>query len=341
MGEGGKRWVRRSARALLALFTCAALLSGAACAALWSEYRGEPSAAARGTGHDALWLGHAWVDGRKTQSDVDSLVERLRTTGIRELLVHSGPFADDGTLDPGRYPRARWFIDAVHRALPGVRVQAWLGAHRIPADPLPSMARVLDEGFDGIHYDFEPVADGDPALPAVLRATRALTKQRGAVLSVSAIHNEPWRGVAACMSVLTPWLNIWSESYLRAVAREVDQVALMAYDTALPTEATYGGYVRRATEAALRAVPADVALYIGIPAYHDQRLSRHDNAETVAAALRGIRLAIGDRPPAREFGVAIYVDFAATEQDWAAYQEGWAGTPRRAGETARVAQHRR
>jgi hypothetical protein len=308
---------------LLGLITAAALLAAAALTTLWLEYQGETKAPARGTGHDALWLGHAWVDGRKTPSDLDDLVDSLRTNGIRELLVHSGPFDDDGTLDPGRLPRGRWFVGAIHRALPGIRVQAWLGAHRVPSNPLPAIAYVLDQGFDGIHYDFEPIADGDPALIDVLRKTRVLTEQRRAVLSVSAIHNEPWPGMAACLSVLP--LAIWSEEYLHRVALEVDQVALMAYDTALPTQAMYGGYVRRATEAALRAVPADVALYIGIPAYHDQHFFRYQEAETVTAALRGIQLAIGDRPLGREFGVAIYVDFAATEGDWAAYYEGWAG----------------
>lgn len=319
MSDGGKRWVRRSARVLLVLATALALTLGGMWTALWLESRGTPNSSARGTGHDALWLGHAWVDGRKGQSDVDGLVTRLRTTGIRELFVHTGPFETDGTLDPDRYPFGRWFTGAIHRALPGVRVQAWLGAHQIPADPLASIAHVLDQGFDGIHYDFEPIADGDPDLLSVLRKTRVLTGQRRAILSVSAIHNEPWPGLTA----LPAGFALWSEEYLRLVALEVDQVALMAYDTTLPTQATYAGYVRRATEAALRAVPADVALYIGIPAYHDQNLYHHRRAETVAAAVHGIRLAMGDRPLEREFGVALYVDFAATESDWAAYHDGW------------------
>lgn len=316
MSDGGKRWVRLSARILLALVMTAALVLGAMWTALFLESRDTPSASARGTGHDALWLGHAWVDGRKTQSDVDTLVSQLRTTGIRDLFVHTGPFDDDGTLNPGRYPQARWFVSAIHQALPGVRVQAWLGAHQIPADPLPSIAHVLEQGFDGIHYDFEPITDGNTDLLAVLHKTRPLTQERHALLSVSATHNEPWRGMATC-------LRVWSEDYLHRIALEVDQVALMTYDTALPTQATYAGYLRRATQAALRAVPTEVSLLVGVPAYHDKAIYRSERAETVAAALHGIRLAIGDRPLARDFGVALYVDFAATETDWAAYHESW------------------
>lgn len=327
--------MRRSARALLALIGSVVLLGATALGALWAEGSGTPSESARGTGHDALWLGHAWVDGRKSQSDVDALVARLATTGIRDLFVHTGPFEDDGTLDGGLRPRGRWFVTAVHRALPGVRVQAWLGAHPVPGEMnlglesthlnlLASAGEILDDGFDGIHYDFEPVTDGDDNLVTVLRQTRVLTGQRRAILSVSAIHNEPWRGIAACLAAWPTSLVIWSGGYLGRVAREVDQVAVMTYDTAMPTQATYAGYVRRATQAALENVPDDVGLLIGLPAYHDNHLYRRDSAETVAAALRGMRLALGDRPLNREFGVAMYVDFAATEKDWAAYYDGWA-----------------
>ena len=141
---------------------------------------GNPSAAARGTGHDALWLGHAWVDGRRTQSDVDALADRLRSTGIRDLFVHTGPFSDDGSLDAGLRPRASWLTDALHAALPGVRVQAWLGAHPTEeelhlwepatrARLVRSITEVLEDGFDGVHYNFEPVEDGDSHLLAILR----------------------------------------------------------------------------------------------------------------------------------------------------------------------------
>jgi hypothetical protein len=235
------------------------LVMAAGGAQLAVSYLGTPSPSARGTGHDAEWLGHAWVDGRKTQSDVDALAVALRGTGIRDLFVHSGPFRDDGTLDPALRPRARWLAGSLHVALPGVRVQAWLGAHPVPGQ---------------------------------LRLGSATTRA----------------------SVLTAVGQVL----------DVDQVAFMAYDTTLWTEATYGGYVRRTTEAALRAVPTDVALLIGVPAYHDENLRHHRRAETMRAALRGVRLALGTSPRSREFGVAIYVDFTVTTEDWATYRRDWA-----------------
>lgn len=326
--------VRRVARVLLALAGCLVLLVAAGWVALAREYAGAPSPAARSTGNDAEWLGHAWVDGRKSQSDVDILAAQLRETGIRDLFVHTGPFNNDGTLDPAIRPKAAWLTKSLHAALPGTRVQAWLGAHPLPdelhlhseitrAAILVAVDQVLADGFDGIHYDFEPVDDGNDDLIAILRETRVLTRQRNAILSVSAIHGEPWPGMATCVTLMPGRLALWSGDYLRRVSLEVDQVAIMAYDTGLPTETTYGGYVRRATEIALAAVPAEATLFIGVPAYHDQRFFRHDRAETVAASLRGIRLALGAAPLERKFGVALYVDFAATADDRSSYHHDW------------------
>jgi hypothetical protein len=332
-----RRWLWHVVIALVTVTGCLAVLLAAGWVALLAEDSGTPSTAAVSTGHDAEWLGHAWVDGRKGQSDVDSLVAALHGTGIHDLFVHTGPFRDDGTLDPGLRPQAHWLIGALHAALPGVRVQAWLGAHPVPgqlrldspvtrASVLGAVGQVLDDGFDGVHYDFEPVEDGNADLVTLLGATHELTRQRHATLSLSASFLAPLPDLAAGAALLPGQLAVWSPGYLHQLATHVDQVAVMAYDTGLWTQATYGGYVRRATELALHAVPAGVTLFIGVPAYHDDNMRHHHDAETMPAALRGIRLALGAHRPQRDFGVAVYVDFTATAADWASYKRDWTNT---------------
>jgi hypothetical protein len=328
---GRRRLLRATLIAVAAVVGVLAHLIALSVAALWHEGGGTPSAIARSTGHDAEWLGHAWVDGRKTQSDVDALVARLRDTGVRDLLVHTGPFENDGTLDAGRRPAAARFVGAVHQALPGVRVQAWLGAHpgEISVDRLAtraalvrSVGQVLDDGFDGVHYDFEPVEDGDADLIDLLRTTHALTQQRHALLSISAARGEPWAGAGAAVTAIPGRLPMWSGAYLHRVALEVDQVALMAYDSAMPTSRLFAGYVRSSTRIALEAAPDGVALLIGVPAYHE-KTTYHRPAETLSAGLLGVRLALADRTPRDEFGVAIYVDFTVTADDWSSYERDW------------------
>ena len=97
----------------------------------------------------------------------------------------------------------------------------------------------------------------------------------------------------------------------------------MAYDSGMPTRALYAGYLHRETDLALHAAPPDVSLLIGVPAYRSTALGHFNSAETASAAIRGVRLAISPAPPERPLGVALYVDFTATAQDWAQYQADW------------------
>jgi hypothetical protein len=298
---------------------------------------GAVSPAAHTTGDDALWLGHAWVDGRKGPQDVAALAAQLRGTGISDLFAHIGPLDQRGSLDPALRPQARWFTDAVHHALPGTRVLAWIGDivgqgdgrldledARTRQRILAGVSSALGDGFDGVHYDFEPVGDADPGYLALLDATHSLVRNTGRMLSVSAEQVEPVPGGRWALEAVIGHGTWWSIGYLRQVASRVDQVAIMSYDSALWSASAYSGFVRDETRIALGSVPRDVGLLIGVPAYKEDSFAHDSAAESTAAGIRGVRLALPNGSPTdRSFGVALYVDFAATRADWAAYLSDW------------------
>ncbi|MFE3259636.1 hypothetical protein ACFXPS_20825 [Nocardia sp. NPDC059091] len=339
-GVRWRRWPRARRIAVVLLIIAAILLTPVAAAAVFLRLQdaGTLRGDARTRGHDAVWLGHAWVDGRKSDADLAQLGILLAGTGIKDLYVHTGPLDNDGTLSPQLYPQARWFLEAVHRALPGIRVQAWLGDVLTPEfdglnteDPrtrdhvVTTSSQVLDLGFDGIHFDFEPVRSGSGGYITILDRVRAVTSARHALLSVSAPVIDPLPGLHSLGVALFDHGKWWSQAYFAEVARRVDQIAVMSYDTAMPTRALYGGYVAQQTGLALQVTPPGTDLLMGLPAFRAENAAHHGAAETVAAALRGVRLGLGrtarDR---RTFGVALYVDFAATQQDWADYRQDWA-----------------
>ncbi|WP_309050426.1 hypothetical protein [Streptomyces sp.] len=312
-------------------------LSGAL--ALRVNYAGDVRQDARTRGKDAIWLGHAWVDGRRTDADLAAFAERIRGTGIRDLYVHAGPLDHDGTLRADRYPRARWLIDAVHRTMPGIRVQAWLGDVLATEGPVGlrledprsraavagSTRQILDAGFDGVHFDLEPLHSDDAHYLSLLDDLGRLTRARKVPLSVAAHQIDPLPGAHSVLGVVSggseKW---WSQEFFGQVARRVDQIAVMSYDTWMPLEGMYGGYVAQQTSLALEVTPESTDLLMGLPFFHEDDLGHHESAETVAAAVRGTRLGLGRTDPGRErFGVALYVDFAAREEDWAAYRAGW------------------
>lgn len=327
------RRFRRPARCLAVVSAVVVLVAGAAAAALRLQFTGTPAAWAKTTGHDALWLGHAWVDGRRTRADVAALAVRLRDTGIRDVYFHSGPYAADGSLPPSRHPNVVNFLKWWRELLPEVRVSAWLGqdikdildlddpaARRRAVAGATGLVRL---GFDGVHYNFEPVNDGDRNLLDVLRATRAaLGPDR--TLSFATHQIEPFPGLRHPLRVVAGHGKYWTPGYFRQVGELVDQVAIMTYDAYLPLASLYGGHVVRQATLALEHTPAGTAILIGAPAYHDHGWSRLDAAESVAVAAEGARLALTRHGrPRQHFGLALYVDFAATEQDWREYREAW------------------
>ncbi len=323
---------------MVAAASCIAVVAVAvpalAAVALILQYAGTP-ATSRTQCRDALWLGHAWVDGRKTPADAARLASQLRGTGIRDLYVHVGPLDGGGGLDPALRPHSAAMVRVLHGAIPSARVLAWiggvvgpraldLGRRDVRERIVGAASQVLLDGFDGVHYDLEPAVSGDPGLLALLESTRAKLAGRGAVLSVAAAKVEALPGLATAAALGSGGSGtLWSADYLGMIARRVDQVVLMAYDTGLPLQSLYGGYVARQTRLALRSVPQTTELLVGVPAFHDENPGHHAGAETVAAALRGVRLGLAHDLATRRFGVALYVDFAATDADWRDYREGW------------------
>lgn len=133
-----------------------------------------------------------------------------------------------------------------------------------------------------MHFDFEPLFTGRRDYLGLLDELRSVTRARDAPLSVAAHKIDPLPELHAAAELLTGEPKWWSRTYFTQVARRVGQIAVMSYDTAMPLESLYGGYVARQTRR-------------------------------------------------ERFGVALYVDFAATDEDWAAYREGWGGGGRPAG----------
>ena len=321
--------IRRGLRVLLLVVTVAVALLGLLAAALRVQFTGAPAEWARSTGNDALWLGHAWVDGRKTERDVQDLAVRLRGTGIKDLYVHSGPFDWDGHLNPAKYPSAKNFAQWAHKALPGLRIQAWLGQSvengldlddpKARENILNGVADIMRTGYDGIHYDFEPIGNNDTSFLDLLKRTR----QHTPLLSVSTPQIEPYPLMRPIARLSIGHDKYWSSDYFRAVVNQVDQVAIMTYDSGAPLQSLYGGYVVRQATLALDLVPDTKTIYVGAPAYHDQGVVWGDYAESVAMAAEGAKLALTGYGKRERFGLALYVDFASTDEDWREYAAGW------------------
>lgn len=331
-------WVRRAVRA--AAWGTAFVLGLAAIflAQTWVWWQSEPRS--HGTATNALWARHQWVGEAHTEAQYQALAGTLRLNKITDVFFHAGPLAPDGSVPPRLYAHAAELIAAMHRLAPEVHAQAYLGQTRrlggnglLRLDDPAVRTRIvetdrafLDLGFDGVHYDIEPVYSDDRAFLDLLDRTRELTRARGRILSVS-LEQLTLADAAQPAFLALPRSGTFryparpTEAYLRAVAGRVDQVAIMTYDTELPTRSLVGRHFAWHTERTLKLIGDRVTVFMGVPTYRPVT----GWAEDLATSLRGVRRGLDalGRPPARPYGVAVYAEWTTSPADWARYRSLW------------------
>ncbi|MGW5417024.1 hypothetical protein [Actinomadura geliboluensis] len=329
---GLARWTGWAAAYVLGI--AALVFAGA-----WVWWQPEPEA--RGTELNGLWARHQWVGEPHTDAEYRALGDLLKRNHISDVFFHTGPFEADGTVPAAKYRYARQLIQAMRKYAPGVRAQAYLGQIRVVEGKgvidlddaavrervLETDAAFLDLGFDGIHYDFEPIYPDDDAFLALMDRTRELTRSRGRLLSVALEQPTLFDGLQPVYKALIPRTGAVhypprpTRDFLRAVADRADQVAIMTYDVSLPTEALAGWHYARHTRATLELIGDRTSVFIGVPTYRPLM----DWAEDLPVALRGVRRGLDqlERAPKRPYGVGVYAGWTTEPGEWAHFRSTW------------------
>ena len=291
--------------------------------------------------HDrnAIWLEHRWLEREHDAAEMQALFRRLHARGMAYAYPHLIPFDGKGNLPPHDREQMRAFLAAARSAAPGMRVLPWVGGLRtgyrrqrpgtLQLGDLAQRQRIVaevrglvDEGFDGIHLNIEPVDDGNVEFLALLRALRTAVGNR--VLSIAATRPAPL-GLPRAPNF------VWSPAYYARVAAIVDQLVIMAYDTALPTPAFYRRYLRWATRSvagALDASGSNARVLMGIPTYETFGFMHRRDVETPENALAGVVAGLRGLGAGGTFeGVALYADWTTDERDWAVYERCWRNRP--------------
>lgn len=146
-------------------------------------------------------------------------------------------------------------------------------------------------------------------------------------LSVATNDLQPLPGAAPVSRVLFPRGAVWTADYYTRVAALADQVAVMAYDTGMPTDWLYGAYVARQTRRLAALVPEDTTLFIGLPTYDEPGIAHRPAAENIATGVRAVRKGVtGLGPEARSrIGIAVYAGWTTDPGEWATFRRAWLG----------------
>ena len=340
-----RRWLRRALLTFLVLVVIIAAGAGYAydrLTATVTTYAGPHF----NTNQNAVWLEHAWSGAPQSPEAYDTLAAQLRREGIAYVYAHVGPLDSNGTIPTTLAPNAADLAAALHSRDPGVKVLAWIGqleaASGGPPDETVNLADssvraaivatastfVSQYGFDGVHYDIEPIRNNNAHFLDLLIETRA-GLPRGALISVSAQKWAPNAHLADLLYRAGRGGQWWTSYYFAAVAAHVDQMAVMTYDSGTPTSQAYEIFVQQETKHILEAVRSarnPPQVLIGVPTYTGDNAWHHDGAENMATGLQGVIAGLNSDADTSPFvGVAIYRLAVTTNDDWRAYDQMWLG----------------
>lgn len=286
---------------------------------------------------NAVWLEHRWLERLHSNEEMERMLGALARRGVQYVYPHVIPFDRDGRLPAHDREQMRGFLAAARRAAPDMKVLPWVGGLRsgyrrtragtLDLGNLAQRQRIVaecrglvDEGFDGVHLNVEPVNDGNVEFLALLRALRTAVGER--TLSLSAIRPGPFA------LPLAPNF-LWSLDYYARVAAVSDQIVVMAYDTGLPTPGLYRRYVSYAAGAVTRTLSGShlrARVLMGVPTYDATGLMHREDVESADNALLGVIAGLRGVGGGGTFeGVALYAAWTTDDAEWARYDQLWRG----------------
>ncbi len=290
-------------------------------------------------GHNAIWIGIRWGEEVHTDDEVESLARLLHAEGIDVVYVWTSWLQDDGTWSETTFENMAAFVEQFKRYYSDARLDAWIGIpvelpdyrlddEDIRAEIAAFSSQVLSTfGFDGIHLNAEPVWNGDEYFPVLLREVRqAIGEDIILSVAVPPDWNTGVPGIPA--GPYTTADAHWSREYKQRVAFLSDEIAVMAYNSGLSTPEEYQiwmAYQVSQFAGALSPLGVDTQLIFGIPTYDAEPPGHDPAAESVPAAISGIKQGLDAVGAAAQLvrGVGIYAEWSTDAAEWTAYRQFW------------------
>lgn len=289
-------------------------------------------------GDNAMWMRRHWLHEATTPEEIAALAENLKARGIRRIYPFLGPMDKDGwpgwRSDAGivRYEpeRLRAFFAEFHRVAPDIKVIPWTGGvlHKDVHPKDANLRRAFAEharqivalGADGIQLNVEPLPTNEPGYRDLLREVKSAIGDK--TLSLAAYPP---------ITKQHPYPDVhWELPFLRDVCMDADELAVMAYDTALTKPAEFRELIAQWTRELTATLPppskGGCEWLMGVPTYDDDKEYHRPDVETVEHSLHGILTGLQSvRVPEHFRGVAIYASFTTDAAKWAVYDKLWRG----------------
>lgn len=280
-------------------------------------------------GENAIWLEHEWVEKSHTQAQISALVNSFADHKIKYVFMHAGPISSDGTIPADRYSRAQEFLNAARQYGDKIKYLAWIGQVRSKLDlanpeirfRVVETAKIFTDeiGFDGIHFDIEPIYEKDSDIEHLLESTKARISANK-ILSIAINEMMPDLSRRIFKIWMPEAAPLTQETFTR-IADRVDQIAVMTYENGISKPWLYRYFLKNETIWLTRAIDSKKIL-IGVPTYEK---GINPVAENIENGLRGIIQGLRNfRSQKKSFlGAAIYMNKETSAKEWEAYENLW------------------
>ncbi len=276
----------------------------------------------------AAWISVDWVAQPVDAQATAALAESAQTNQMQHLSVYTTYLNANGKFN-ATFEHASAFVQTFRHTNQQTRLLAWVGLPlkntrtlgiqgwvdladaATRADIVQFIASLVnDAGFEGVHLNAETVHNMNLDYLLLLEELR-LALGTHKTISIAGSHWVPdWANQLPVIRNLR-----WTGAYYQLVAQRVDQIAVMSYDSHLPTPALYRLWVReqvRGIQNSLRQM--DAALLFGFSASKESTAAHHPQAESFSNAAAGLCAATTASQPVP--GAAIYAFWDFTAADW-------------------------
>ena len=278
--------------------------------------------------NNAIWIGHGWMgdDGwfernNRNKNDfrsvekISALFKKLTDNKISTVYPHLCPAELNGKIAPYDSRQVERFLDLAEQY--NIKVIPWIGGvfekSARPADGkwrknfVASVDELLKKHprLAGVQVNIEPMPSGNTDFLMLLKELHTVTQSK--ILSVAA-YPPP-----------TKWHQFpdvhWELTYIRQIAQNCNQLAVMMYDTAIPLEKFYIKLMTDWTNQLTATVRSrGCELLLGIPAYEDANVGyHHPQVENINSALQGISASFRKN---ESNGIAIYCEWEINADKW-------------------------
>ena len=296
---------------------------------------------------NALWIGTEWTYQVHDDAAVQELAAQLRDHQVGTVYAWiSWLQPDDTWRGAENFGAVRQFAEQFKEIYPESKLYGWLSFpvnvgpnnYRLDNEDLQQniadfSSRVVSElGFDGIFLNIEPVWDADENFLALLRKVRTSV---GDDIPISVAIPPDWSPLDTDIPVpplIVPG-TVWAKEYKQSVALLSDQLAVMAYNSGLNSDAGFApedysrwmAYQVTAFAEALGELGIGTEIMIGIPTYDDEPPGHDVTVETVPAAIDGVKLGLleAGENAIQITGLAIYAGWTTEDLEWVQFRNGW------------------